>query len=291
MTQVVDGRNDQMLEDSSFVQMLAEQPVDNESVLDQMEQPGEDAGDEEQPAGRETARHEGTDVVLERLEQDDPEAARVMRGMQQNMSRMQNEWNDLRSQTIDTLMELERLREGGAPAEEAGQPEGLPEGVTPEHLDMFRKMADHFGYVPREELEDRAVEQEMDTHALTAMQRGVELYGDSFGTKGETGEIQVNPEVREELASLLERMEDPKRGITLLDLYQLRYGPPAAQQQRRSPAQGAPQTAQPQRPRSGVARRSTGGGQQLKIYDPKRGDTPDMAFDRAWALARKELGA
>lgn len=278
MSEVVDGRNDQLTEDS-FVSNLDEQALDNDSVLEGLE----DMEEEEQASVDD--RHEGTDQVLARLTRTDPEAARSVRAMQQQMSRNTNEWRQMQSQMIDVLTELQGRREE---EEESSAPEDvLPEGVTQEHLEMFQAMAKHFGYVPRQELESKELQSAQDTHAEAALRQGVEQYGEAFGTIGVDGEVVMNPETQERLAKALERISDPKRGLTMLELYRLEFG---AQQRRQPRTNGQGPRQQPARSRAGVARRSTGGGQPVKIYDSKRGDSRDDVFHRAWALAMRELG-
>ena len=278
MAESVDGRSDQLLEDS-FSVMLAEDPVDQDAVLAEFEEQDETLAD---PAVEEP--REGTEAVIARLSEQDPGAARIVRTLQQDMSRMRNETSDLQRQIIDVLTELKRLPAGEAPATPA-EPQ-WPEGTTPEHIEMFTRMSKAAGLVPRSELAEKELAQSADAYANGAMRKGVELYGDHFGQLDEAGNVVMREEVKTALREVQERLFDPKRGLTALELFQLAFG---------QPAKAAPQNGTVKQPARGVARpnvarRSTGGGRPVRIYDPKRGDTSEDVFDRAFVLARRELG-
>ena len=264
----VDGRNDEQVAEDALGMM--DDPVDDAAVLEGLEEEDE-------------VTRESTEGVLARLKSDDPSAARVVGAMQTQMSRMQNEWRDLQGELISTLTALR-----AQPSDEVdeGVEEELPEGITIEHIETFKRMADHLGYVPREELVEREVAQEVEGHAEEDLAEGVKLYGEAFGTVNEAGEVEVNEETLARLRQAHDRIFDPKIGLTLLDLYKMEYGPPAPKAAAVAPRSGARPTS-----RAGVARRSTGGGRELKIYDAKRGDSRDSVFDRAFALTRRELGS
>jgi len=281
MTEVVDGRNDGVIEDS-FATQLQEDGADyTDDVLEAMgHQPSGDTG---QP---ESAR-EGTDVIMARLAQNDPAAAEMARGFQADMSRMQNDHLATQREMLDTLRELRALPSGELPEAEAGAM--LPEGITDDHLNMFQAMAEHFGYVPRQELADEKIVDARESYATDALKQGVEEHGEAFGIINPDGSVTVNPAVQERLRLAEERLTDPNRGLTTLELYNLEIGKSLAPAAAAAPA---PATNPPARgvPQPNVARRSTGGGEPIQIYDPARGDDREDVFKRAFALAKQELG-
>lgn len=306
MSEVVDGRTDQLVEDT-FAAMMEENPVDHEAVMDGIvTEGGEDAEKDAQPAAAadsdgvvhvgEASPREGTDTVLARLEESDPAAHEIVRGMQQNMTRMQNEWNDLRDSTLDTRQELlDRLEIMGS--EDEGEPEPDPletQGITEEHLNMFKTMAEHLDYVPRSELESRDVMASAEDYTNTMLTKGVEEFGEDFGTLNEDGTVSVKPEVQERLTSRLESLTDASKGITAYELFKLEFEPkPEPASEAAAVGEGgavpdAPRTTPS--PNANVLRRSTGSGQPVKIYDPSRGDTPEDVIERAFTLTRRELG-
>ena len=237
------------------------------------------------------AKLEGTDVVLRRLESRDPGAAALMREMQSRMSRNINEWNTLRADVLDLREELlaQRAEKSAAAATtEEDMRIGLPEGVTEEHLNLFRAMADHLGYVPKEELERRDIEGTSASYVQQELQRGVDLYGEDFGTVNSNGQVGLSPEVQERLRDRLATLEDPNRGLTPLDLFRLEFPELAIQRSKRSTAEEHLQRG-PKRERGTVIRRSFSGNNPVAIYDPKRGDSSDDVFERAYSLARREL--
>ena len=287
---------------SDFSEFLAEQAEEygedniDPNILEGLEEEGAAEKGPETPQRR---RREGTDVVLRRLDKIDPEASRIMRSMQQTTSRNINEFNTLKSELLDIRAEMLAQREqGGDNTEDPATAEPtLPEGITPDHLEMFQTMADHLGYIPREELETKEREQSASSHVDSALSKGYEEYGDDFGVKNEDGSLTIHPEVQERLSSRLASLQDPSRGITPYDLFQMEFGVTAQSEPARReetpqpapPARVAP-AAQRSRPLPNTpVRRSSGGRGPTRIYDPKRGDSKEDVFDRAWAVAKRDL--
>jgi len=277
----------------SYNELLSDQAEEwgeddlDESVLEDLDEEPEDQ--DQEGKGRKSKRP-GTDEVLRRLEDSDPEAAEVLRGMQRRMSQSINAERGL----SERLARLEgRLEAQGG--DEEGDSEStpvLPEGITEDNVQLFKQIADHLGYVPRDEIARREQERESETTTQRALREGVEQYGDDFGTVGPDGTVRLNPEIKDRLNQRLERLQDPKVGITPLDLYRLEFAPSPGERNAEG-EQGSTSTPErrARRPgRSNVARRSTGGSdRRVRIYDPKREDSGESVMDRAWALARKRL--
>lgn len=253
---------------STLMEDLGEDSVDD-SVLDELVASGDRRGG---------GKRAGTDEVLERLESVDPEAAEVMRGMQRRMSQSINAERTL----SERLARLEgKLESSAAPAAQPPQP---PEGISEDNLRLFQQMADYLGYVPRHEVEARETERSTESQVDSALRRGVELYGEDFGVLNEDGRVELNPEVKDRLAARLQALQDPKRGITPLELYQLEFGGT-----RDARGESGRVSRGPARPgRANVTRRSTG-LENVRIYDPGRGDTSDAVLDRAWVLGKRKL--
>lgn len=288
-----------------FREFIEQEAVDwgddelNEGALEEVEE-GEELEEEEEPAVNRGSRREGTDDVLRRLDESDPEAARVVRDMQRKMSQNINEFNTLKSEILDIREQM--LSQRGAVSSDEGEDtaeSSLPEGITESHLDMFRKMADHLGYVPRQELEQRDTENKAESFVQSSMRQAFERFGNRFGFEDESGNIQIHPDVRERLNKRMEALRDPTRGVTPLDLFLIEFSGEARPTQKRKarPAQQpARREQQPQQqeqrrrpsPNSAV-RRSSSGRSALKIYDPKRGDSAEDVFDRAFALSKRQL--
>tara|TARA_R100000700_G_C3174783_1_gene149477 strand:+ start:859 stop:1761 length:903 start_codon:yes stop_codon:yes gene_type:complete len=262
--------------------------ANDEGVLDGLEVVEEEAPD----APVSQARREGTDEVLARLRTSDPEAARIMSGMQRQMHQNINEWNQLKGEVLGLREQmLNQREEGQAPQgqdeNQAEQP-GLPDGVSDEHLEMFRAMADHLGYLPRQELQERVQRQASRANIQQNLVDAYEQFGDQFGERDENGNINIHPEVQERLRNRLAQLQDPANGITPLDLYKLEFGAQAPVQQQR---QGQPQRQQTQRPSPSatVRRSSRGGNPRVRIYNPERNDSAEDVFERAWALGKRQL--
>jgi len=300
---VVDSEGVSAQEDyRSFVSDEANQwgDVEDQGVLDGLEVSGIEVEPESQadaPVSQmrvDEGRREGTDQVLSRLRQSDPEAARIMSGMQRQMHQNINEWNGLKSEVLGLREQMLNQREQGQdPIQDEGQvnERALPEGVSEQHIEMFKSMADHLGYVPRQELEDRAMEAQSRSHIQQNLEDAYEQFGEQFGSVDEAGSVRIHPEVQERLRNRLAQLRDPATGITPLDLYKLEFGAqaPIQQPQQRQQPVPPPQQRRPS-PSATVRRSSRGGGSpQVRIYDPGRNDSAEDVFERAWALGKRQL--
>ena len=274
---------------------VEDQGVDGLETAGMEEQEPESQADAPVPQMRvDEGRREGTDEVLSRLRQSDPEAARIMSGMQRQMHQNINEWNGLKSEVLGLREQMLNQREQGQdPIQDEGQvdEQALPEGVSEQHIEMFRAMADHLGYVPRQELEDKAMEAQSRSHIQQNLEDAYEQFGEQFGSVDEAGSVRIHPEVQERLRNRLAQLRDPATGITPLDLYKLEFGAqaPIQQPQQRQQPVPPPQQRRPS-PSATVRRSSRGGGSpQVRIYDPGRNDSAEDVFERAWALGKRQL--
>tara|TARA_R110000744_G_scaffold273221_1_gene386121 strand:- start:10075 stop:10977 length:903 start_codon:yes stop_codon:yes gene_type:complete len=264
----------------------------DELLDDVMQEVEEEAPD----ASTGSNRNEGTDEVLRRLRESDPEAARVVSEMQRTMHRNINEWNDLKSETLSIREQLLAQREaGGMESPQGAEPaaeDQLPDGITPQHIEMFRTMADHLGYIPRSEIAEQETEKEAQSYVQSTQEKAYQQYGEKFGTRDtETGRITVHPEVQARLNQRLADLQDPKRGVTPLDLYRLEF-PDEGSAPRRAPVRrpAARSEAPARRPSpNGNVRRSSGRNSPVRIYDPARNDAPEDVWARSWALGKREL--
>jgi len=252
----------------------------------QVEDYEDSKGDEDEPR----SKRAGSDEVLQRLEELDPDAAENYRDMQRQLSRNFNSTNELKGQLLELREQMLELRDGAGRQVEEEEKVELPEGVTQENLSMFEQMARAAGFVKKDELAAKEQEQASGSFVQEALRRGAEEFGEHFGTLGDDGKVELNPDIRDKLEQRLERLQDPKAGVTPYDLYLLEFGGGGRegagarreQPQRQSRASGNRRAAT-------SVRRSTGGGRAPKIYEPKRGDSADDVLDRAWALAKQEI--
>jgi hypothetical protein len=275
--------------------------VDDSGVLDGLETAGmeelesESQADAPVPQMRvDEGRRQGTDEVLSRLRQSDPEAARIMSGMQRQMHQNINEWNDLKSEVLGLREQMLSQREQGPSQEEQdveqAVEDALPEGVSEQHLEMFRAMADHLGYIPRQELDERAQEVQSRNYIQQNLDDAYEQFGEQFGSVDNDGNVRIHPEVQDRLRARLEQLQNPTTGITPLDLYRLEYGDQAPVQQVQEEVQPEPPPQQRRPSPSATVRRSSRGGvPSVRIYDPNRNDSAEDVFERAWALGKRQL--
>ena len=302
MTEVIHGEHNTM-EDVAYEDLLEQQDeewgpdeLDHDAALEGVEVEGDY---NEQEDTHQTPRRESTNDVIARLDTTDPTAAENMREMQRAMSRQTNEWNELRTEMLEAREQLvDRLESRNGQGESADPPEpanNLPAGVTDEHLNMFQAMADHFGLVPRSELEAEKADANMQQQNGESLRDAITLYGDDFGTEDENGNITIHPENQEAMRAKLAEITNPDRGINPQELYNLTFPDRAQGGKRQAPAgrrQGGQRSNQRPR-RMNVARQSTGGSPRVRVYDPTKGNTPgntgEDVLDRIWALSKREL--
>ena len=291
LNQIANATFDELMDaDASQLGAVSEEETESEGADEDDSSP-----DGEEPSA---GKRDGTDTVLSRLKSSDPEAYRVLRSMQQTVGRNINETRTLQQQLVDALERVvDRREEREDESGEAADDKKLPDGVTEDNIKLFKQVADYLGYVPREELDTRDRESRAGDYVQSALQEGVELFGEDFGELDSDGNITVNPELRPSLEKHLQRLRDGSRGVTPLDLFLLEQGRRALSRARKAggtsedtdtSGESKTSTSRPVR-RANVARRSSGGGRKLSIYDPKRGDSGEDVFARAWALARRGI--
>ena len=295
MSEVIRGDTGE-LEDASFQSALdqeaeqwGEDDLDTDAVLEGLEEGDSSSGSEQGFEGESNAVSAmPTDEFMSWLDDNNPEGAATARAMQREMSRNINDTNALRSDILDVREQMldymggENSSSGETDEEDAL---ALPEGVTDEHVEMFNKLADHLGFVPKSALEAEGAEVAATDYTQSAMHEGVELYGDNFGTVDDDGEVTLNPEIQARLDKRLDSLQDPTRGVTPLDIFRLEFPGLGAPADSRS----AGTTSQRRSSRPGVVRRTTGTGRSpVKIFDPAKNEDPSLILDRAWALAKSK---
>lgn len=260
---MADGEYTQYLEDSG-VGPFETSDVDNVGVLN-------DIGVEVEEGNDNTSNYPDE---VSRLQKNNPELWNHIVNLQRS--------NDYMRGQFDTIQQSMNNEQTEQQSEQSDEPP-IPPGVTKEHLDMFRQMADYFGYVPRQELEANRMEEVSSDYVNDSMRQAVEDFGGSFGYVNANGTVSLRPEVQQRLRNRLAALEDPARGITPRDLYILEFGsePTMDQMQR---------IERPRRNRGVVVRRSApGGNRNVRIYDPNKNESADDVFNRAWALGRMQL--
>ena len=295
----------------TYADMLDEQEsqwggsgLDEEGILDEIDEMQEEGSTNEETVNEgepnfdtllEDAPREGTGDVLNRLVETDPGAARLMRGMQRQMSQMFNERGEVKD-VLDRLVSLEEDR-AGVSSEAAAALERTPEealaarGSSLDQVENFEAVVDALGLAYGKDLEATAkAESANDREAKEAL-RGIELYGSDFGYVDEEGAPQINPDFQAAMDAKLQDLTDPEKGVTTLDLFQLvnpqtsSQGPAGRNTASRSRAK-APARRRASSRANTVKRTNRPSG--VRIYDAKRGDSGDDVLDRAWALSKRE---
>lgn len=247
--------------------------------------------DNQRNSGR--GRRPGIDKILTHLDESLPGARDVVSGMQSETNRVINELGTVKSQMVDIMAELRDVRRGGESAET--QKEEAPDEFEPneDQLRLIERSAEKLGFVRKSEVAAEKAQADEQNYVDEAMKEGVRLYGNSFGHLDDEGNTVLNPDLREKLRPVRDRLTD--RGFTPLDLAVLAGAitPEQAAQQREVDA-GQERGESRRRPRSdgnaNVANTSVGGIRSAPdLRSGNNGDDPDTVFNRAWTQGRRRL--
>lgn len=247
-----------------------------------------DEDEDEEESGRRTV---GVDEALRILrEHGGEEAANTLLEFQRGYTRLNQERSEIdrmRTQMREDREELEQLLQ--AAEERMGQQEeGEDEEgddlskIPPEQQELLQRWLKQNGYVSQEELSQQERDRAVREVVQSANQRGVEKWGDEFGHFNESGEFLVNPEVRDKMAPVFDRLVN-QNGLTFEDLYVLvnydqlvEQAKEAGRREGRNAANQRETQRQEKLNQSRTAGRSSSGASEPVIYDPEneqeRGD-------------------
>ena len=218
--------------------------------------------EEEQEAPRQVApsqeetdngKRPGFDQLIRDIENNlGPEHAEVARLMQQDGSRRVTEARGLQDELRSTLLDVKELQQelstlkGGqpeAPAEEQERREPqLIDSVQPQQLELFKQMAEHLGYVKQGDLEEAARAEVQSDFIQDSIDKGINEWGESFGTRDEDGDFVPSEAVKPLLDAEYERVMDENRGLTLKDLFVLANHEKIVESARQQDLSAAPET-------------------------------------------------
>ena len=239
--------------------------------------------------------------------------ADLIRGRQADFSRAQNEAQrqieETRAMQKDLQGVLAELQESLQEDEEAAPVEpDLPASVTPEHVELFRKLlhaegpkwAKDNGWVKKDDVETivdskATASQEQAariTSHQTAARTAVTTYGEAFGTIGSDGKFVLNETSKARMEPVLARLGGREFKGTLKDVFEMTYSP---EELLSFKTKAKPATTTTDNRTERVRRaastdtRTVGTNGAPKIY--RKGDKFDDVFTRAYDLSRKEVAA
>ena len=282
-----------------------------DELLGSSSRPGASEGAKDTPetgSFDEAARGVGIDAVLQEAEDKlGPEYARVIRNLQGEYTRGRQEIADEKrareelTERFDKISsQLEDLNSSsGEGLEDDSDTSALQSAITDDHRQLFRMMlselgpewATENGYVKTGDL-SRMKQQE---EAVSARQSelndsvsmGIERYGDAFGHRSEDGKFILNPETKERMATVYERLtRNLPEGVqfpgTVLDIYELTFSGDEAVKRN---------TENDRREElgrlGGIANDSASGTGSLAWYKP--GESFGKTIRKASALAAREI--
>ena len=113
----------------------------------------DDEVEDEGPRGSsERVRKPGIDKILTHLDQELPGAGEVVRGMQSETSRVINEFNDLKGQMLDVMVEMREGNRGDSDGEDVAEEEDPDAEFEPSEvqLKLIERAASRLGFVRKE---------------------------------------------------------------------------------------------------------------------------------------------
>lgn len=285
----------------------AEVEDEDPEVLDEdSDEEVEDADDEDSATHKPKTRGSkpGTDEILKHLDEFWPEASEIVRGMQGRMHTAINDSNEATSLRDELVSELRAVQ--GLKAQYEAQLNGskttdsdedMPKEEQPVYteaqLELVRAIARDQGWVSKDDLEAERQAEQYETELEKSLEEGFELYGEEFGTRDESGKIQLNPKLAKAIDSLSKEIDE--KGLTPLQLASL-AGLGTAQPQKSTPeapagGDGATRSAKALQ-RAGTVTRSAGGTQMSgRPTIEIEGRTAEEVLDDAWALGKRRLFA
>ena len=270
--------------------------LEEDAGLVDLDAADDEVADEGPRGASERVRKPGIDKILTHLDQELPGAGEVVRGMQSETSRVINEFNDLKGQMLDVMVEMREGTREDSDGEDVAEEEDPGAEFEPSEIQLKRieRAASRLGFVRKAEVEAEKAEDESRSYVDDAMKEGVKKYGVAFGTMDGDGKPVLNPAIRDKLKPVRDRLAS--KGFTPLDLAVLSgvLTPEEAEARREEEGREASprQRTRPRRAnRANVADGSLSGSSTMPSIRSKspENDDPSDVFDRAFLLGRKKL--
>ena len=216
---------EEIIEDNAIAEMQAEfERNELQAFLDDGEEradpePSEEPapeskapkGEPASTASEKAGDRRGSDVVIARLEEIDPQLAENYRDQLANNTRLSQKLQEVERNLPNVVEEAVKA----AMAEE--QPEEDDE-FTPEQIASAKERARKMGLVLAEDLEQKEKLTTRQTYLKEAKAQALEEFGEAFGVATEEGGIQITEEANEVMTKELQRLQQYGTP-TLRDLY------------------------------------------------------------------------
>lgn len=228
----------------------------------------------------ESSRKVGADVALKILEEHGgPEAAEVLREFQRGFTRLSQERSEMDRVRIENREKEEALNRRAQSQQtqtEAAEEEDDDLGkIPPEQQALLQQWLKANNYVSQTELSAQESTRVLQELVKTTNERGVSSWGEDFGHFDAGGKFLINPETRDQMAPVFDRMVN-KNGLTFEDMYIVLHHNRLMEQAKES---GRRETRTNENSRqfetsamlngAGVAGRSAAGARDPVVYDPE----------------------
>ncbi len=239
----------------------------------------------------------GRDELLRYLESDPnapPGSADIVRGLQRTISTQGDAVKNLEAR-------LDAIEKSAAPAPVADSeptPEELERrkllnNVNDTQRATIQALIEDMGYVRKDEVERREIESNLDQLVVKDVKGSLDEFGEDFGTiDGDeltsTEQFQWNPEIKDGISQLYEKMTSDSHGILPRQLYILHRFPQLIKEAEERGRNGSMPARAADAARVPVSNGSVPNStSKPDIY--KKGDSVDDVIDRATLVASQQI--
>ena len=158
--------------------------------------------------------------------------------------------------------------------------------------ETLRTILEEEGYAKREEFEQEQLQSRAANYSKTALDEAVEEFGESFGSKDESGQFSWNPDVEDSIVATSKRITNEAEGVTERDLYILAQHKQLIEQAfergRLEAAQGRQEAISKRQSAQTVNASVPNSTSAPTVYEKDKGDRLSDVVTRSLAIAAQE---
>ncbi len=218
-------------DDSQESDEETEQASGNETESDNEETPDDDADtakgkSADKSKGTASEKLPGIDKVLRELDETNPAAAKVVRGLQRDFGDYNTAKKNLdivQNQTLEMQRQLRAALDEVAGNEEAQDDDQDPNNplsrVKPEERTLFKQaLAAELRRLGVKTQSETDLE-EQSKYVTTRVKEHETKFGDSFGKVNDNGHVELSPEIKAKVEAVRDRLASARQGVTWADLH------------------------------------------------------------------------
>ena len=200
-------------------QLADDEDEDEFDEFEEQEAPEEEVSVKETPKGK----RPGIDVALKEIENKlGPEYAEVVRGLQSVGTKRAQETAELQAELRGVLLDVQRMqteqmRNSGNAKPEAEPVVRVSDQLKPEQRALLDGYLAENGYIRKADIDHEQAIEASNNNLKQSIQRGIETYGERFGTFKGDGTFQYSDEVKDHVQDIWNRVGYADDGTPLGD--------------------------------------------------------------------------